>query len=460
MIFVNKSHHDRSFYRFCAGVSLLLLVTAQSHESSAFSFGPRARTAKSSSFLALSSSATAPSMLASQQYPRPLHPGGFSLPPLVEDLLPVVTSNSSMNAGDSKIRRINLLLIRPPDPESLWEWYAYTKRKSDSDPSWGRVWPTALSLTRLVIRSLEGNQGVEIVGSSDIAENMQTSEMKMMKQALNSLRSTSHVIELGCGLGVVGLAFACAVTAYSASSDAPSMGFDESTMSSIDSKKYFPRTITFLDREPYALHCVMASASTNGLITAPILPPESTEGHDIATKNNYNTEANGMTVPLITVRAAIDDWAIPRDNGNVESNSHIKNICFEDLHLEQYVNQNTILIASDILYEPYSMSFLASKLQSLLHPNNGGYALIADPEKERTTGCRDSFVKSVKELGGAVVVLPLSQPMQGNMNPGIMDVMMKSWIKSSMIVESDLDIDGSLAKTVLIIVHFNGRNEA
>ena len=38
--------------------------------------------------------------------------------------------------------------------ESLWEWFAYTKHLTDADPSWGRVWPTALSLSRFIIRSL------------------------------------------------------------------------------------------------------------------------------------------------------------------------------------------------------------------------------------------------------------------------------------------------------------------
>jgi hypothetical protein len=107
------------------------------------------------------------------------------------------------------------------------------------------------------------------------------------------------------------------------------------------------------------------------------------------------------------------------------------------LHLD---NQDTILLASDIIYEPSSMKCLASKLRSLLHPTNGGYALIADPVKERTPGCRDAFVESIRELGGEVVIL--SMPRLEERNRGMK------------LLEGDVDINGELAETVLIVVHF------
>ena len=71
--------------------------------------------------------------------------------------------------------------------------------------------------------------------------------------------------------------------------------------------------------------------------------------------------------------------------------------------------------------------------------------LITDPEKERTSGCRSALVESVKEMGGEVVILPIPQPR----NNGIAT-------NKSVLVDSDVDIDGNLAKTVLIVVHFNG----
>ena len=85
-------------------------------------------------------------------YPRPLHPGGFSLPPMVEDLLPIATAavgDSNDSSQSEQMLQKDLLIVRPPDMESLWEWYAFSKRQTNSDPSWGRVWPTAITLARL-----------------------------------------------------------------------------------------------------------------------------------------------------------------------------------------------------------------------------------------------------------------------------------------------------------------------
>ena len=417
-------------------------------------------------------SATPSAKMASttpEQYPRLLHPGGFALPPLVEDLIPIATTATTFFATASssdddinndntknKILRTNLLLIKPPDPESLWEWYAYTKRQSDSDPSWGRVWPTALSLARMMIRSMmEVDDDGSRIRDGDA---MNGKEEQMLEEAVCALKTASHIVELGCGLGVAGLAFASAVESNSKGD----LTDDQLTDDSAGPRNVFPRTVTFLDRDPYALHCVMASASTNGWATAPISPPKS-EGVEVAVESNPNV----AKIPTITVRAAIDDWTIPKNEGNVENESPIKNMCYNDLHLDalpnlKYENENTLVIASDILYEPSSMDSLATKLQSLL-PSNGGYALIADPEKERTSGCRKSFVKAVEVLGGEVAILPMLQPFNGmdngsgggGMNMNLM--MMQSGMKYPMIIESDVDIDGNLAKTVLIVVHIRGK---
>jgi hypothetical protein len=277
--------------------------------------------------------------------------------------------------------------------EDLWEWYAYTKGKSEGDPSWGRVWPTALSLARFIQRSFQcSDSGIKNV--------------ELVNRGVNALKTSSHVIELGCGLGVAGLAYSSAFMTLNASSS--------------NSVK---RTVTFLDREPYALHCVMSSAAVNSFSTAPLTPA-------------IDDKAETGTSPLITVRAAMDDWTVP--NEKTEENSQIKNICYEDLGLNSngYNNQDTTILASDILYEPSSMQTLATKIKSLVHPENGGYSLITDPQQERTAGCRDSFVASVKELGGDVSIVPLPA------------------LKSFGMTTGDLDIDGTLASTVLIVVHF------
>jgi hypothetical protein len=175
-----------------------------------------------SAALSLSSPSSDFRQMASSAYPRPLHPGGFSLPPLVEDRLPIVTAGTATTAGQEEGAAVHadILLVRPPDMESLWEWLAYTKHQTDSDPSWGRVWPTALSLSRLVLRSLKGHD----IETKDRRER-ETIGQELTKRAFDALRTSSHAVELGCGLGVVGLVFALA----SATNDET-------------------RTITFLDR--------------------------------------------------------------------------------------------------------------------------------------------------------------------------------------------------------------------
>lgn len=251
-----------------------------------------------------------------------------------------------------------------------------------------------------------------------------------MKQAVNSLRTASHVVEVGCGLGVAGLTFANIASASAKKS------------ASADGMMMKRRTITFLDREQYALHCVMASASTNGLATGPIGPTTL----DAVANNGGNDET-----PDIVARAAIDDWTLPTGDAN---DGPIKNVRYQDLHLdslpsESYDNTNTILLASDILYEPSSMPSLAAKLLSLLHPTNGGYALIADPKKERTPGCREEFVKSVENLGGTVAIFPMP-----DLESGAKEGSAAGEKREMVLLEGDVDIDGSLAETVLIVVRF------
>eukprot|EP01083_Nonionella_stella_P138290 420846_1 len=100
----------------------------------------------------------------------------------------------------------------------------------------------------------------------------------------------------------------------------------------------------------------MASASTNSLATGPI----NIAGAGVANDDDAVT-------PGIVARAAIDDWTLPTGD---ENNGPIKNVCYHDLHLETlpsecYNSPNTVLLASDILYEPSSMTSLAIKLKSL-----------------------------------------------------------------------------------------------
>ena len=349
--------------------------------------------------------------------------------------------------------------------ESLWEWFAYTKHLTDADPSWGRVWPTALSLSRFIIRSL--NEKIDIVAihkvndkkneapsreqtlmdrissganykaagstgskglsnTKDVGQIVTTNgeEQSLMKRVAHALQTTPHIVEVGCGLGVVGLAYAQTIS----SSTSTTHSCVAMKQTGVINEQTQQRTITFLDKEPYCLQCVMSSCATNGIVTGSIIPQPG--------EVPANKDAG------LIARAAIDDWTLPidSDTDDLNSSQQIKNVCYQDLNLSN--NENTILLASDILYEPSTMKSLANKLQQLVHPINGGYCLIADPLKERTNGCRDEFVKSVKALGGEIDIVNLPTLDKTDKN---------------MLLEGDVDINGSLASTVLILVHFQGR---
>ena len=401
------------------------------------------------------------------EYPRHLHPGGFSLPPLVEDRLSIVTTPSAKFSNnqlspttDAQLLQTNLLLVKPTDMESLWEWYAYTKRQHDADPSWGRVWPTALALSRWILRALQTNTGSECDtdGGIDIVTD-EGNDNSLMKRARHSLQTSSHIVEVGCGLGVAGLTYATTV-ASSTNTNAAAGGGDDMQQ---PRRVVRHRTITFLDKEPYALHCVMASAAVNGISTGPIIPqsqPSSlAQDIDAAETSKPLVDKLPLSNVVITARAAIDDWSLPfAEEGGTsmeesKSSSAIKNICYTDLLLDDGVGTQMdeatlIVLASDILYEPSSMESLANKLHKLVHPTHGGYILIADPERERTPGCRVTFVECIRNLGGEVEIFPLE-------DSGV-TISSENLVASQTLLldASDIDIDGRLARTVLIVVHF------
>lgn len=204
-------------------------------------------------------------------------------------------------------------VVKPPDADSLWEWYS-NRGDVEADPSWASVWPAAANLAYLITREA-------------------------------SLVRGKRVAELGSGLGVAGLTAA----------------------------KKGASTVTLIDREPYALHCAMATAERCGLETGPV--PSSTSGP---------TGANGV------VSASVSDWGALAAEGLVVD----------------------VVLASEVLYDPAEAAPLAAAAARLL--SEGGTLLLADPAKGRAVSARAAAADALKALGATVSEVPLDAAPAGD----------------------------------------------
>lgn len=223
--------------------------------------------------------------LASLSAPLHLHVGCSALPPMVQ--------------ADGSAFGLDAGLVRPPDADALWEWLVATGRDArDPDPSWGEVWGSARALAAFVRR---GDARVD----------------------------GARVVDLGCGLGVVGINAALAGAS----------------------------SVCFVDREPEALHCAMASAALNGVATG----------------------ARGD--PGVVASAAVGAF------GSADAPAA------------------DVVLASDVLYAAADMPALAAACGRL-----APRAIIADPAAGRAVGARDAFVRAAERLGATVTELAVEPP--------------------------------------------------
>lgn len=241
--------------------------------------------------------------------------------------VPCYFANANTNSTDAvstpSIATITEL-VKPPNVEELYDWYRTTKlqREPDADPSWGVLWPTAVSLANYLLLASDGG------GVADNNDNYNANTNS------NVVRGKT-VIELGAGLGLCGL-----------------------TAAALGAK-----SVLLTDREPYALHCALATAACNGF--------SSTSGTSTAGGTN-KTPING----------AVLDWCgIGETNSNKNGNSGSNEFKFD------------VVVASDVLYDGETIEAFAGACKNLLNVNNCNSAnailLVSDPKQERFPGARE-----------------------------------------------------------------------
>ena len=237
-------------------------------------------------------------------------------------------SNDSDSDSDSDVEPILREIVKPPNVEALYEWYCTQKKTPDADPSWGVLWPTAVSLTNYLVSQ-----------SSNSNNNNNNNNNNNTDDTACEVRN-KIVVELGAGLGLCGLA--CAALGAT--------------------------SVTLTDREPYALHCAMATAECNQL-------------------GSVTTSAILDWSHLVLPRLGR-----PQDKDDEDENDENEESTGETSFCD-------VVLASDVLYDGETILAFAKACEILIDPFDGGVLLLSDPREERFPNARAMLEEALVSLG-------------------------------------------------------------
>ncbi|KAL0031958.1 hypothetical protein WJX79_008528 [Trebouxia sp. C0005] len=207
-----------------------------------------------------------------------------------------------------------LTLVVPRSVDAVLDMYI-ARNQGDRDPYWCRPWPSAIALAQLILQQPELVKG-------------------------------KRVCDIGCGLGLAGIAAALSGA----------------------------KEVVMLDREPIALQCSLLSAQACGVVsvqdyTQHAEPEAASSSQHQSLPSQPDSDQQASTSQ---VSAQHFDWGDPSCQGNYD-----------------------VALACDVLYEPYSVEPVARITPRLLN-HRTGRLLLADPS-HRTKANRDRFLQL---LGG------------------------------------------------------------
>ena len=208
--------------------------------------------------------------------------GNETLPPLNE-----VEARVSFEDTERTIK-----VVKPPGVDELWQWYE-ERGEMDADPSWGKIWQTSRVLASCLMLHDDDKEASEPLVD------------------FHSMLVGKRVLEVGCGLGLAGLAAAMFAR---------------------------PSSVVFCDREPLAVHLALSSAAVNELKVVPVSDLGGSGGAD----------------DVVRVCGALLDWAKPQETlqGTVDT-----------------------VLGADVLYDPDTASLLAKACGVLTGGKGGNVVL-------------------------------------------------------------------------------------